>query len=72
MCPSLGPGGARVSEPGTSRSVDTGTGQLLLRIEDRVAVLTLNRPEARNALGQALADVVAPRMEPVDEFLARE
>jgi len=32
------------------RSIDTGTDQLLARVEDRVAVLTLNRPDARNAL----------------------
>jgi enoyl-CoA hydratase/carnithine racemase len=33
-----------------ARNVDTGSPQLLCRIEDRVAVVTLNRPEARNAL----------------------
>jgi enoyl-CoA hydratase/carnithine racemase len=32
------------------RSVDTGTEQVLCRVEDRVAVVTLHRPEARNAL----------------------
>jgi enoyl-CoA hydratase/carnithine racemase len=32
------------------REVDTGTGQLLCHVEDRVATVTLNRPEARNAL----------------------
>ncbi len=30
--------------------VDTGCRELLCRVEDRVAVLTLNRPDARNAL----------------------
>lgn len=30
--------------------IDTGTEQLTCRIEDGVAILTLNRPEARNAL----------------------
>ncbi len=30
--------------------VETGTDELLCRIEQRVAVITLNRPEARNAL----------------------
>ncbi len=34
----------------TSRSIDTGTEQLLCRVEDRVAWVTLNRPESRNAL----------------------
>ena len=33
-----------------AKSVDTGSEQLLCRIEERVAVVTLNRPEARNAL----------------------
>ena len=33
-----------------SREIDTGCPQLLGRLEDRVALLTLNRPEARNAL----------------------
>jgi len=32
------------------RAFDTGTEQILCRIEDRVAVVTLNRPDARNAL----------------------
>jgi enoyl-CoA hydratase/carnithine racemase len=44
------------------REVATGTEQILARVEDRVAVLTLNRPEARNALTlemkQALARVI--------------
>jgi enoyl-CoA hydratase/carnithine racemase len=30
--------------------VETGTPELLCRVEERVAVVTLNRPEARNAL----------------------
>ena len=30
--------------------VDTGTGQVCCRVEDGVATLTMNRPEARNAL----------------------
>lgn len=33
-----------------SREIETGTPQLLGRIEDGVAVLTINRPEARNAM----------------------
>ncbi|RIK96368.1 MAG: enoyl-CoA hydratase [Proteobacteria bacterium] len=32
------------------QSIDTGTDQILCRIEDRVGVVTLNRPDARNAL----------------------
>jgi len=34
--------------------VDTGTGELLCEIRDRVAVITLDRPEARNALSDRL------------------
>ena len=32
------------------RTVDTGSDELLCRVEERVAVVTLNRPESRNAL----------------------
>jgi enoyl-CoA hydratase/carnithine racemase len=32
------------------REIQTGTPELLARVEDRVCVLTMNRPEARNAL----------------------
>jgi enoyl-CoA hydratase/carnithine racemase len=39
-----------VAELGESRSVETGSDELLCRIEDRVAIVTLNRPESRNAL----------------------
>ncbi len=35
-------------------SVDTGTSELLCEIRDRVALITLNRPEARNALSDRL------------------
>ena len=39
-----------------SRSIDTGTEHLQARVEDRVAILTMNRPERRNALsGEMLA-----------------
>ena len=34
----------------TSRTIDTGTEQLLCTVREGVAVITLNRPEARNAL----------------------
>ena len=34
--------------------VDTGTDELLCRIEDRVAVVTLNKPGKKNALGDIL------------------
>ena len=34
--------------------IDTSTGELLCEIRDRVALITLNRPEARNALSDQL------------------
>ena len=37
-----------------SISVDTGTDELLCAIRDRVAVMTLNRPQARNSLSDHL------------------
>ena len=38
----------------TETTIDTGTGELLCVIRDRVAVITLNRPEARNSLSDTL------------------
>jgi enoyl-CoA hydratase/carnithine racemase len=38
----------------TGTTIDTGTSELLCEIRDRVAVITLNRPEARNALSEQL------------------
>jgi enoyl-CoA hydratase/carnithine racemase len=38
----------------TETTIDTGTDELLCAIRDRVAVITLNRPEARNALSDRL------------------
>jgi len=37
-----------------SIAIDTGTDQVLCEIRDRVAVITLNRPDARNALSPQL------------------
>ncbi len=37
-----------------SRTIDTGTEDLLARIEDRVAILTMNRPKRRNAFSSAM------------------
>lgn len=34
--------------------IETGTSELLCRVEDRVATLTLNKPDKRNALGDVL------------------
>mgnify|MGYP005820358467 CR=1 FL=1 len=39
----------------TDTQIDTGTDELLCVIRDRVAILTLNRPEARNALSDRLS-----------------
>src|SRR4030081_3707581 len=35
-------------------TIDTGTSELLCVIRDRVAIITLNRPEVRNALSDNL------------------
>ena len=43
-----------VAEAEGRRIVETGSDQLLCGVEERVAVLTLNRPEARNALSWEL------------------
>lgn len=37
---------------------DTGTPQLLCRVQDGVAIITLNRPEARNALSPDLTSAL--------------
>jgi enoyl-CoA hydratase/carnithine racemase len=42
------------SEMSTEITIDTGTNELLCTIRDRVAVITLNRPEVRNALSDNL------------------
>src|ERR1700675_1124108 len=38
----------------TEAKIDTGTDELLCMIPDRVAIITLNRPEVRNALSDTL------------------
>jgi enoyl-CoA hydratase/carnithine racemase len=48
-----------VSVAPAAQDIDTGTGQLRLRVEDRVALLTLHRPEARNALSFELKAALA-------------
>jgi enoyl-CoA hydratase/carnithine racemase len=42
------------------RSVETGTEQVLCHVEDRAAVVTLNRPEARNALTLEMKRALVP------------
>jgi len=40
-------------------TLDTGTDQLLCEIRDRVAIITLNRPDARNALSPQLTPALS-------------
>ncbi len=47
-----------MSEAQAARDVDTGTDELLCRVEERVAVVTLNRPESRNALSASLKEAL--------------
>ncbi len=47
----------------TARTIDTGTDHLLARIEDRVATLTLNRPERRNAFSNEMLTGLARALE---------
>jgi enoyl-CoA hydratase/carnithine racemase len=42
-------------EATAARRIDTGTDELLCELRDRVAVITLNRPQARNALSDQLS-----------------
>ena len=44
-------------------AIDTGTTELLARVEDGVAVLTMNRPERRNALSPAMLQALAGALE---------
>ncbi len=48
-----------MTEPSESRTIDTGTEQLLCRVEERVALVTLNRPGAKNALSLELKQALA-------------
>jgi 2-(1,2-epoxy-1,2-dihydrophenyl)acetyl-CoA isomerase len=49
-----------------SRSIDTGTDHLLARVEDRVAILTMNRPERRNALSGEMIEALAAALDHVE------
>ena len=42
-----------------SDAIETGTDQILCRVEDRVGVVTLNRPDARNALTMEMKRALA-------------
>ena len=52
------------------KAIETGTNQLLCEVRDRVAIITLNRPEVRNALGNiitpALRQMILDRGEDPD------
>ncbi len=48
-------------------AIETGTQDLLVRVEGGVAVLTLNRPERRNALSPAMLGALARALEEVEE-----
>src|SRR4051794_29338897 len=47
-------------------TLDTGTDDLLARVEDGVAVLTMNRPDRRNALSRAMLDALARTLADVE------
>src|SRR5260370_42051797 len=44
----------------TTTEIDTGTNELLCAIRERVAIITLNRPEVRNALSDNLTPALRP------------
>lgn len=48
------------------REIDTGTDDLLARVEHGVAVLTLNRPERRNALSAPMLRALAATLDQVE------
>ncbi len=48
----------RRGEQGAGRVVDSGSEDLLCRVEERVAIVTLNRPESRNALSLELKEAL--------------
>jgi len=51
----------------TETTIDTGTNELLCVIRDRVAVITLNRPEVRNALSDHLTPALRSMIRTCDE-----
>jgi 2-(1,2-epoxy-1,2-dihydrophenyl)acetyl-CoA isomerase len=48
-------------------AIETGTQDLLVRVEDGVAVLTMNRPERRNALSPAMLEALGKALEEAEE-----
>ena len=47
--------------------LDTGTEELLCHIEDRVGVITLNKPHKKNALGDILTPALREILVTVEE-----
>ncbi len=45
-----------------SQSIDTGTNDLLANLDEGVLTLTLNRPEARNAMSRAMNEALASQL----------
>jgi len=45
-----------------TRDIDTGTGDLLASLDEGVLTLTLNRPEARNAMSRAMTGALAGQL----------
>jgi 2-(1,2-epoxy-1,2-dihydrophenyl)acetyl-CoA isomerase len=50
----------------TARTLDTGTDHLLARVEDRIATLTLNRPERRNAFSTEMLEGLGRALEEIE------
>jgi 2-(1,2-epoxy-1,2-dihydrophenyl)acetyl-CoA isomerase len=48
-------------------AIETGTSDLLVRVEDGVAVLTMNRPERRNALSTAMLEALGTALAEAEE-----
>ena len=46
----------------TARDIDTATSDLLASLDEGVLTLTLNRPEARNAMSPAMVDALAGQL----------
>jgi 2-(1,2-epoxy-1,2-dihydrophenyl)acetyl-CoA isomerase len=53
----------------TARTIETGTDHLLARVDDRVATLTLNRPERRNAFSNEMLAGLARALEEAETAL---
>ena len=48
-------------------SIDTGTEELLCKIEDRVATITLNKPHKKNALGNVITPALRKTIAALDD-----